>query len=234
MGLFDHGAGDNGAVLQHVLQVHQVAVVHVLGEIVGVVEMDDALLMSLHNILRQQQAVGDVPGHLSGHIIPLGGVHHGIFVGVLLLGLLVVALDEGEDLVVGGVGLAHQGPGIAVGDVVLGHLKGPMGHNVVFHHILDFLHRGSAVHLLALQLHGLGDAPDLHRGHAVGLGHGAVGFGDGHLDFPDIEGDLSPVALDDLHVYRLSFLLIFSLSIAKATPGEQRSISLLIILYILC
>ena len=216
MGLFDHGAGDNGAVLQHVLQVHQVAVVHMLGEIVGVVEVDDALLMGLHNILGQQQTVGNIPGHLAGHIIPLGGVHHGIFVGVLLLGLLVVALDEGENLVVGGVGLAHQGPGIAVGDVVLGHLKGPVGHDVVLHHVLNLLHGGGAVHLLALQLHGLGDAPDLHRGHAVGLGHRVVGLGDGHLNFLDIEGNLSPVALDDLHVYRLSFLLIFSLSIAKA------------------
>ena len=200
MGLFDHGAGDDGAVLQHVLQVHQVAVVHVLGEIVGVVEVDDALLVGLHDLPGQQQAVGDVPGHLAGHIVPLGGVHHGILVGVLLLGLLVVALDEGEDLVVGSVGLAHQGPGIAVGDVVLGHLKGTVGHDVVLHHVLNFLHGGGAVHLLALQLHGLGDAPDLHGSHAVRLGHRVVGLGDGHLDFLDIEGDLSPVALDDLHV----------------------------------
>ena len=54
VGLLDQGAGDNGAVLQHVLQVHQVAVVHMLGEIIGVVEMDDALLMGLHDILGQQ------------------------------------------------------------------------------------------------------------------------------------------------------------------------------------
>ena len=200
MGLFDHGAGDNGAVLQHVLQVHQVAVVHMLGEIVGVVEMNDALLMGLHNILGQQNALGDILADLASHIIPLGGVHHGILIGVLLLGLLIVALDEGEDLVVGGVGPAHQGPGIAVGDVVLGHLKGPMGHDVVLHHILDLLHRGSAVHLLALQLHGLGNAPDLHGSHAVRLGHRVVGLGDGPLDLLNVKSNLRSVALDDLHV----------------------------------
>ena len=208
--------GDDSAVLQHVLQIHKVAVVHMLRVIVGVVEVDDALPVGLHDLLGQQDPLCNVPAHLAGHVVPLGGIHHRVLVGVLLLGLLVVALDEGEDLVVGGVGLAHQGPGIAIGDVVLGHLKGPVGHDVVLHHVLNLLHGGSAVHLLALQLHGLGDAPDLHRGHAVGLGHRVVGLGDGHLNFLDIEGDLSPVALDDLHVYRLSFLLIFSLSIAKA------------------
>ncbi len=31
---------DDRAVLQHVLQIHQTAVVHVLGEVIGVVEMD--------------------------------------------------------------------------------------------------------------------------------------------------------------------------------------------------
>ena len=35
----------DGAVLQHVVQVDQVAVVHMLGVVVGVMEMDDAFLM---------------------------------------------------------------------------------------------------------------------------------------------------------------------------------------------
>ena len=42
VGLLDQGAGDDGAVLQHVLQIHQIAVVHMLGIIVRVMEMDDA------------------------------------------------------------------------------------------------------------------------------------------------------------------------------------------------
>ena len=46
----DERAGDDGAVLQHVLQVDQVAVVHVLGEVVGVVEVDDALVVGLHHV----------------------------------------------------------------------------------------------------------------------------------------------------------------------------------------
>ena len=199
VGPLDEGTGDDGAVLQHILQIHQVAVVHMLGIIIRVVEVDDALLVSLHDLTGQQQAVGDVAAHLAGHVVPLGGVHHRVLIGVLLLGLLVVALDEGEDLVVGGVGAAHQRAGVAVGNVVLGHLEGPVGHDVVLHHVLDLLHGGGTVHFLTLQLHGFSDAADLHRGHAVGLVHVLVGLGDSYNDLGDVKGHLGTVALDDLH-----------------------------------
>ena len=43
VGLFNIGAGDDGAVLQHILQVDQIAVVHVLRKVVGIVEVDQAL-----------------------------------------------------------------------------------------------------------------------------------------------------------------------------------------------
>ena len=65
------GAGDDRAVLQHVFQVHQIAVVHVLGEIVGIMEMDDALLVGLHNLLGQQNALSQILADLAGHIVAL-------------------------------------------------------------------------------------------------------------------------------------------------------------------
>ena len=124
-------SGDDGAVLKHILQIHQVTVVHVLGVVVRVMEVDDALPMGLHDVGGQQQPLAQVPGDLAGHVVPLGGVHHRVLVGVLLLGLLVAALDEAEDLLVGGVALADQRADIAVGDVVLGHLIGAVSHDLV-------------------------------------------------------------------------------------------------------
>ena len=228
VGLFDQGAGDDGAVLQHVLQIHQIAVVHVLGIVIRVVEVDDTLVVGVHDVLRQQDAVGDVPADLAGHIVPLGGVHHRVLVGVLLLGLLVVALDQAEDLVVRGVGLAHKRAGIAVGDVVLGHLKSAVRHDVVLHHVLDLLHGGGTVHLLALQLHGLRDALDLHGRHPIRLRHGLVGLGDGDDDLGDVEAHLGSVSLDDLHGKLL-------LTVSARTPGGRRCKSPIdIIHYILC
>ncbi len=163
--------------------------------------------MGLHDVLGQQDAACDVPADLAGHVVPLGGIDHRIFVGVLLLGLLVVALDEGQDLVVGGVGPAHQRPGVAVGDVVLGHLKGAVGHDVVLHHVLDLLHRGGAAHLLALQLHRLRQTLDLHRRQPVRFLYRFVGLGDGHDDLGDVENDLGAISLDDLHWCSSSFSL---------------------------
>ena len=46
----------HGAVLQHVLEVHEVAVVHMLREVVGVVEVDDALVVRLDHLGGQQHA----------------------------------------------------------------------------------------------------------------------------------------------------------------------------------
>ena len=48
--LFNERAGDDRAVLQHVFEVYEVAVVHVLGVVVGIVEVDDALLMRLDDL----------------------------------------------------------------------------------------------------------------------------------------------------------------------------------------
>ena len=179
MGPFNQGPGDDGAVLEHVLQVYQIAVVHVLGKVVGVMEVDDALLVGFHDVLGQQQPFAEVPGDLAGHVVPLGGVYHRVLVGVFLLGLLVAAFNEAEDAVVRGVAPADQGAGIAVGDVVLRHLEGPVGHNLVFHQILNLFHRGGTAQLLTRQLHGFRDAPDLGGGHALFRVDALVGTGDG-------------------------------------------------------
>ena len=76
---------------------------HVLGKVVGIMEVDDAFLVGLDHVGRQQHAHGQVLGDLAGHIVALHRVDGGVLVGVLLLDLLVVALDEAEDAVVGGV-----------------------------------------------------------------------------------------------------------------------------------
>ena len=90
-------------------------------------------------------------------------------------------------------------PGVAIGDIGLGHLEGTMGHNLVLHHILDLLHAGGAAQLLTLEHHALADALDLHGGHAVVLVHGVVGLSDGDNDLRDVKRGLRAIPLDDLH-----------------------------------
>ena len=90
----NHGSGDDGSVLEHILKVHKVAVVHVLGVIVGVVEVNYTLAVRFDNVLRKQNTLAYVAGNLPRHIVALSGVHNGVFIGVLLLCFLVAALDK--------------------------------------------------------------------------------------------------------------------------------------------
>lgn len=58
---------------------------HVLGKIIGVVEMNNSLLMGLYNIFIQQKTLGNVLAYLSSHVITLNTYHSGILVGIFLL-----------------------------------------------------------------------------------------------------------------------------------------------------
>ena len=94
VGLLDHGLTDDRAVLQHVLEVDQIAVVFSLGIVVGVMEVDNALFVSLYDVLGEQNSLGQVLGDLTGHIVALGAVDDRVLVGVLLLDLLIRLVDE--------------------------------------------------------------------------------------------------------------------------------------------
>ena len=205
MRTLDERSGDDGAVLQHILEVHEVAVVHVLGIIVRVVEVDDALLVRLDDVLGQEDAVGQVAADLARHVVALRGVDDGVLVAVFLLGFLVVALDEGEDLVVRRVALAHERAGVAVGDVALCDLERTVRHDLMLDEVLDLFDRGRAAQTLTGQLHALGDALDLNGRHARVLLCGGVCLGDGGDDLDDIKFDLRAVSLDDPHAAALPY-----------------------------
>ena len=217
MRLFDERAGDDRAVLQHILEIDQIAVVHVLGEVIRVVEVDDALVMRLDDVLRQQHAGRQILGDLARHIVALDGVDGRVLVGVFLLDLLVVRLDEGQDLLVRRVGLADERAGIAVGDIVLGDLKRAVRHDLVLDQVLDLLDGQGAVHGQTAVFHTLGDAADLHRRHARVLCDDVVGLGHGRDDLDQIEGSLRAVSLDDLHGRFLSFYFCAR----KKTRGDR-------------
>ena len=94
MGLLDHGAADHGSVLKHVLQIHQIAVVHVLGKIIGIVEMNQSLIVGGYNVVGKKNPLGDILAYLTGHVVTLHAVDRGILVGVLLLDFFIVAFNQ--------------------------------------------------------------------------------------------------------------------------------------------
>ena len=130
----------HGAVVQHVADVDEAAVEDGLDKVVGVVEVDRALVVSLGDILRQQDAAGQVSAHLTGNVVALSGGDHGVLIGVLLGQLLILIAQQGEDGLIGRVLLAHQSPGITIDNVSLGQIELVLIHQALLHQVLDLLH----------------------------------------------------------------------------------------------
>ena len=174
---------------------------HVLGKVVGVVEVDEPLVVRLHHVGRQQHALGEVLGDLASHVVALHRVDGGVLVGVLLLDLLVVALDERENLVVGGVFGALQALHVTVDDVLARDLELVELHELVLDEVLHLLDRDGVAGVLARLGNVLRSVDHLALGQAVGFLDLAVGGTDRILDLGDVKNGLAATALDDLHVF---------------------------------
>ena len=173
--------------------------------------------MGLHDLLGEKVALGDILRYLAGHVVPLDRVDGGVLVGVLLLGFLVVALNEREDLIVGGVYRPAEIVVIAVADVVLGRLISAGPHELGLYHLLDLFHRGSPPHPEAVGLDFLRNGLDLRLGELRNGRGGPAGLGDGSGDLFPVKQGLGAASLHDLHICaRSSYVSIW---IARRRPG---------------
>ena len=62
VGFINASTRNHSAVLQHIFQIDQRAVKHVLGKIVGIVEMNSAIIVSIYNIFREKQIKAQIFG----------------------------------------------------------------------------------------------------------------------------------------------------------------------------
>ena len=92
--LFDHGFADNSSVLQHILQIDQTAIVHVLCEIVCIMEMNNTFPMSICNIMGQQKAGRNVLADFARHVITLYTVDNRILIGIFLLDFFIFEIQQ--------------------------------------------------------------------------------------------------------------------------------------------
>ena len=196
--LVNKGLADYRPVLKHVLQIYQITVVHMLCKIIRIMKMNQPLLIRLHDLRGQKKPSGEILADLTGHVIPLHAVDNGILIGILLEHLLIVALNQGKNPVVRGVALSHQGSGIAVAHITSGHIKSPLGHDLVFHHILHFFHRNRTVHPGAFKINVFRNLLDLLPGQFLSMS-GLVGLGDCSHNFVDIKIHFRSVSFNYLH-----------------------------------
>ena len=141
MRLLNKSLADYRSVLQHILQIDEVTVVFLLSKVIRIMEVDYSGIVSSGNLLRKKNSLCQILAYLSRHIISLSGVDDRILVGIFLLSLLIVKLNEGQNFVVCGVGLANERSGISICDICLSHLIRTMLHDMLLDHILNLFYR---------------------------------------------------------------------------------------------
>ena len=226
MRLLNERTRNDRAVLQHVLKIDQVAVVHVLRKIVGIMEMNEALVMRLHDVARQKNTAREILGDFPRHIVALHGVHRGILVGIFLLDFLVVALDEREDLRIRRVRLTNKRTRIAICDILARNRKRLLVHDLVFHEVLDLLHVDRAVEVVGKRRHFLRDERNLLLRKTVLLTYLVVCLANGVFDFLCVERNFCTVSLDDLHSSCSNFYFVPFFR-KKAFPPYRKNASII-------
>ena len=96
----DHCLADHSSVLQHIVQIYQAAVMHMLCKIVCIMEMDQPFLMCLYDIRWKQESFCNVLADLACHIVTLRGIDHRIFIGILLFYFLVQMVNQSQNPIV--------------------------------------------------------------------------------------------------------------------------------------
>ena len=199
MGFLDHGLGNDRAVLEHILQIDEAAVMHALCEIIRIVEMNESFLMRSHDIFRQKKTASQVLAYLPGHIIALYTVDSRILVRILLFYFLIIAVDQTHDLLVGRVGLTNKGMLIPVSDILSGDLVPPDAHDAVLDHILDLLDIGCACQAPAVIFNFTFDVADLISVKAESLSNFRVRPLDCCDDLTPVKYHLLAASLNNLH-----------------------------------
>ena len=203
--LFDQRTGNHGAVLKHIFQIHEVAVVHVLRKIIRVVEMNNPLVVRRHDIFGQQNTARQILGNFARHIIALHAVHRGVLIRIFLFHFLVVAFDQRKNMRVRRVRLSRQR---AVRYVLPRKRESVHRHQTVLHHILNFFHGNGAPHVIALFFHVGGKSYDFVVRNFRKIVHLLVRAAYRMNDFISVEYNFLSVSFNNLHsLFVLPFFL---------------------------
>ena len=139
MGLLNHSSADNSSILKHILKVNEVAVMHMLCEVICIVEVNKTFLVRLDYLLGQKNSSRNILRYLARHIVTLNAVDGGVLIRILLLNLFVIALDERHNLLVGGIRLSYKLSFISVGYISLRKVERSELHNLAFNEVLHLL-----------------------------------------------------------------------------------------------
>ncbi len=205
--LLDHGLADDRAVLQHILQIDQVAVVLLLRVIIRIVEVNDALFMRADNIFRKEDSLGQILGDLAGHIITLRRIDDRILIGILLLYLFVLLIDERKYPVVRRVRFPGQLSLVAVTDILLRDFVAAHLHDPLLDHVLNVFNVDRVRRLRNFPGDILRDRADLILIQLINAAYLFIGLSDCVYNLLDVKTDLLAISFNNVCVNRYCCVL---------------------------
>ena len=85
---------DNRAILKHILQINQAAIVHGLSKVIGIMKMNNALLVGFHYIVWKEHLHSQILRHFPSHVITLSRKYLWILVRVLTIYVLILSRNN--------------------------------------------------------------------------------------------------------------------------------------------
>ena len=168
-------------------------------------EMDDAVAVRLHNVLREKDTLRQVTGYLARHVVAHDRGDLRVLVGVFGISLLVLVSQKRQNLVVRTVRLATELMLVTIGDVVADEICLVLADESVFYQVLHFLNVRDVPDARALVLNVERDGLDFLARDSVDRCDTGVGLFQGNFDFATVERNLLAVALLELHNCSSSF-----------------------------
>ena len=196
--LLNQCLADNRAVLEHILQIDQVTVMLTLCVVIGIMEMNDSLVVSLYDLLRKKNTHGQVLADLACHVITLGRVNSRVLIGVLLLGILINLVKKSKDAVVCGIGLAGKLSLVAIAHILLCNLITAHLHNAGLYHILNIFHIDSVGGFKGTGGNHISKRSDLVMTQPVKLGNLLIRFFNGVDDLRLIKNNFHAISFNDV------------------------------------
>ena len=223
VGLLDQCIRNHRAVLQHVLQVHQLTVGDGAGYIAHIVDMDNAFVMGEDHVLREDISAADILGYLGCQIVAHGGIQHRVLVRVLLFRQLVIVTQQGQYLCIRAALFAQQFMAQPVVAVLPGQFVMFALIQFIHDHVLDFFDTNSPAKSIAAFLHIANNKTDHRIRQPVFLCDTSVGGFYRIFDFRIVERYLRTISLDYLH----------ELSSSSSFPASASNSSQLLPRYVL-
>ena len=139
LGALDHLLVHHSAVIQHVRDIDETAVKDRLNKVIRVMEMNRSLFMGHGNAFRQKHTLRQIPGYLSGDVIPLCGCQNRILIGIFLRQLLVFIPDQLQDRFIRRVRFSQKRPLIPVNHIFFRESVLVLLNQAALNHILNAL-----------------------------------------------------------------------------------------------